>query len=77
MTIAVGDRIPDVKVFTFGDKGPEATTSAEVLGQGKVVLFGVPGRVHAHLLGPPPPRLRPACRRIARQGGGEGRLRRR
>jgi peroxiredoxin len=43
MTIAVGDRIPDVKVFTFGAKGPEATTSAEVLGKGKVVLFGVPG----------------------------------
>src|SRR5271154_338097 len=43
MTIAIGDRIPDVKVFTFGDKGPEATTSAEVLGHGKVVLFGVPG----------------------------------
>jgi glutaredoxin/glutathione-dependent peroxiredoxin len=43
MAIAVGDRIPDVKVFTFGDKGPEATTSAEVLGQGTVVLFGVPG----------------------------------
>jgi len=43
MAIAVGDRIPDVKVFTFGEKGPEATTSAEVLGKGKVVLFGVPG----------------------------------
>jgi peroxiredoxin len=43
MTIAVGDRIPDVKVFTFGAKGPEASTSAEVLGRGKVVLFGVPG----------------------------------
>ena len=43
MTIAVGDRIPDVKVFMFSDKGPEATTSCEVLGHGKVVLFGVPG----------------------------------
>ena len=43
MTIAVGDKMPDVKVFTFSDKGPEATTSAAVLGQGKVVLFGVPG----------------------------------
>ena len=43
MTIAVGDRIPDVKVFTFGDNGPEATTSTEVLGHGKVVLFAVPG----------------------------------
>jgi peroxiredoxin len=43
VTIAVGDRIPDVKVFTFSDNGPESTTAAEVLGQGKVVLFGVPG----------------------------------
>ena len=43
MTIAIGDQVPDVKVFTFGDKGPEATTSVEVLGKGKVVLFGVPG----------------------------------
>ncbi len=43
MTIAVGDRIPDVKVFTFTDKGPEAATASDVLGQGKVVLFGVPG----------------------------------
>ena len=43
MAIAVGDRVPEVKVFTFGDKGPEATTSTEALGHGKVVLFGVPG----------------------------------
>src|SRR5580704_12639789 len=43
MAIAVGDKVPDVKVWTFGDKGPEATTSGEVLGRGKVVLFGVPG----------------------------------
>ena len=43
MAIAVGERVPDVKVFTFGEKGPVATTSADVLGRGKVVLFGVPG----------------------------------
>ena len=43
MAIAVGDRVPDVKVFTFGEKGPQATTSDDVLGKGKVVLFGVPG----------------------------------
>jgi glutaredoxin/glutathione-dependent peroxiredoxin len=43
MAIAVGDRIPDVKVFTFGDKGPESVTSGEVLGHGTVVVFGVPG----------------------------------
>jgi len=43
MMIAVGDRVPEVKVFTFGEKGPVATTSTDVLGHGKVVLFGVPG----------------------------------
>jgi peroxiredoxin len=43
MAIAIGDTIPDVKVFFFGEHGPEATTSAEVLGHGKVVLFAVPG----------------------------------
>jgi len=43
MTIAIGDPIPDVKVFTYGTNGPTATTSGEVLGSGKVVLFAVPG----------------------------------
>jgi peroxiredoxin len=43
MTIAVGDKVPDVKVYTFSEKGPQETTSAEVLGRGKVVLFAVPG----------------------------------
>jgi peroxiredoxin len=43
MAISTGERIPDVKVFTFGESGPEATTSGEVLGTGKVVLFAVPG----------------------------------
>src|ERR1700684_1168602 len=43
MTIATGDPIPDVKVFTFGESGPQATTSGDVLGTGKVALFAVPG----------------------------------
>jgi peroxiredoxin len=43
MTIALGDPIPDVKVFTFGENGPQPTTSGEILGTGKVVLFAVPG----------------------------------
>ena len=44
MTISVGDKIPDVEVFVLGeDGGPKATSAAEVLGSGKVVLFGVPG----------------------------------
>jgi peroxiredoxin len=43
MAIATGDRIPEAKVYVFGENGPEATTSTEVLGKGKVVLFAVPG----------------------------------
>ena len=43
MTIAVGDRVPDVKVQTPTPDGPKPVQTAEVLGKGKVVLFGVPG----------------------------------
>ena len=43
MTIAVGDRIPEVQVQVPGANGPEAASTAELLGHGKVVLFGVPG----------------------------------
>ncbi|MHB1533732.1 MAG: redoxin family protein [Acidimicrobiales bacterium] len=43
MTIAVGDRIPDVKVQTPTADGPRPVQTGDVLGQGKVVLFGVPG----------------------------------
>lgn len=43
MTIAVGDRIPDVKVQTPTEDGPAPLQTGEALGQGKVVLFGVPG----------------------------------
>ena len=43
MAIAAGDRVPDVKVFTFGESGPQATTTVRCSGKGKVVLFGVPG----------------------------------
>jgi glutaredoxin/glutathione-dependent peroxiredoxin len=43
MTIAVGDKIPDVKVQVPGPDGPVAAQTGELLGHGKVVLFGVPG----------------------------------
>lgn len=42
MTIAVGDRVPDVSVLSAADGGTPVST-AEVLGHGKVVLFAVPG----------------------------------
>jgi peroxiredoxin len=43
MTIAVGDHVPDVKLMTLRDDVPTPVQSGEVLGQGTVVLFAVPG----------------------------------
>jgi peroxiredoxin len=43
MTIKVGDRVPDVDVWTMTPEGPKQVRTGEVLGAGKVVLFGVPG----------------------------------
>lgn len=43
MPIAVGDKVPDVKLRTLGPEGPKSVSSADVLGSGKVVLFAVPG----------------------------------
>ena len=43
MAISVGDRIPDVTLRTMTKDGPTAVESGDVLGQGKVVLFAVPG----------------------------------
>lgn len=43
MSIAVGDKIPDVKVQVPGPGGPEPASTGELLGQGTVVLFGLPG----------------------------------
>jgi len=43
MSIAVGDKVPDVEVKTMGPEGPQSVRTGEVLGTGKVVLFAVPG----------------------------------
>ena len=43
MPIGVGDKIPDVALRVMGPEGPAAVQSGEVLGKGRVVLFGVPG----------------------------------
>lgn len=43
MTIAKGDRIPDVTVSIMQDGSPTDVSSLEVLGAGRVVLFAVPG----------------------------------
>jgi glutaredoxin/glutathione-dependent peroxiredoxin len=44
MAISVGDKVPDVEVKTLGPDGaPQTVRTGEVLGTGKVVLFGLPG----------------------------------
>jgi peroxiredoxin len=43
MTIAVGDKIPDIAVKVPGANGPENAQTGELLGHGTVVLFGLPG----------------------------------
>lgn len=43
MAVGVGDKVPDVEVFTMGADGPQKVQTSEVLGHGRVVLFAVPG----------------------------------
>jgi len=42
MTIAVGDRIPDVQLKLVDGQSTEVVSTGELLGKGRVVLFGVP-----------------------------------
>jgi len=41
--IDVGDRIPDTALLIVAEGAPTPTTSGELLGTGRVVLFAVPG----------------------------------
>ncbi|HVR91683.1 MAG TPA: peroxiredoxin [Novosphingobium sp.] len=43
MTIAVGDRLPDVKLVKATDQGPEAVQSGDYFKGKRVALFSVPG----------------------------------
>ncbi len=43
MTIAVGDKLPDVKLVKATDNGPDAVQSSEFFAGKKVALFSVPG----------------------------------
>lgn len=43
MPIAAGDKIPDERVMVVTPEGFEPTQTGELLGKGKVVLFGLPG----------------------------------
>ncbi len=43
MTIAVGDKLPDVKLMKAGESGPEAVQTSEYFKGKRVALFSVPG----------------------------------
>lgn len=43
MTIAIGDKLPDVKLTKVGAAGPEPVQSADYFAGRKVALFAVPG----------------------------------
>ncbi|WP_260922971.1 peroxiredoxin [Novosphingobium sp. 9] len=43
MTIAVGDKLPDVKLVKAGESGPEPVQSVDFFAGRKVALFSVPG----------------------------------
>ena len=43
MTIAVGDKIPDVKLMKATESGPEAVQSSDYFKGKRVALFSVPG----------------------------------
>ncbi len=43
MTIAVGDKLPDVKLVKATENGPEAVQSADYFKGKRVALFSVPG----------------------------------
>lgn len=43
MSIKIGDTIPNLPLGVFTSDGPSRVQSQELLGQGKLVLFAVPG----------------------------------
>ncbi len=43
MSISVGAELPEATLTVMGDNGPQPISSLELLGQGLVVLFAVPG----------------------------------
>jgi peroxiredoxin len=43
MTIKAGERMPEGKFKTMGDKGPQDLSTAQLFGGKRVVLFSVPG----------------------------------
>ena len=43
MKIKEGEKLPNSKVFIMSEDGPKEISMEEVIGQDKVILFGLPG----------------------------------
>jgi len=43
VTISIGDKIPNVKVMMATDAGPDQVETRDVLGNGRIALFSLPG----------------------------------
>ena len=43
MKIKEGEKLPNSKVFILSKDGPKETSMGEIIGQDKVILFGLPG----------------------------------
>ena len=78
MTIKIGDRLPEGQLQEFIDVetegcplGPNTFSVGEITKGKKIAIFGLPGRLHAHLLGEARAGL---CREV-RRAESEGRRR--
>ena len=43
MKLKIKDQIPDIEIFQLVDGEPHKSKLREILGNGKIVLFGLPG----------------------------------
>ncbi len=43
MTVAIGDTLPDASLIELGSEGPAAVSLSDAVGDGKTVIFGLPG----------------------------------
>ena len=43
MNLKIKDQIPDIEIFHLADGEPQTSKIRDILGKGKVVLFGLPG----------------------------------
>jgi len=43
MKLKIKDKIPDTEIFHLVDGEPQKSKLSEIIGNGKVVLFGLPG----------------------------------